>query len=339
MKTILVTGAAGFIGFHLAQRLLQRGDRVIGLDNLNEYYDPTLKRARLATLEREPNFSFHRLDLADDDGMRSLFTSHRFDAVAHLAAQAGVRYSLENPHAYVKSNIHGFLNVLEGCRHHAVPHLVYASTSSVYGANTAMPFSVHNGADHPLTIYAATKRADELMAHSYASLFGVPCTGLRFFTVYGPFGRPDMALFIFLKAMLAGEKIPVFNHGEMQRDFTFVDDIVEGFVRAIDKPATPNPAWDSDHPDPATSAAPYRLYNIGNQAPVRLMDMIRLLEKHSGCTAMLEMLPMQPGDVPATYADSSDLARDLGFTPQTSLDEGVRRFVAWYTDYYRVPAR
>ncbi|MFN8666696.1 MAG: NAD-dependent epimerase [Gemmatimonadaceae bacterium] len=338
MKTILVTGAAGFIGFHLAQRLLQRGDQVIGLDNLNEYYDPTLKQARLATLQREANFEFHRLDLADDDGMRSLFTSHRFDAVAHLAAQAGVRYSLENPHAYVKSNIHGFLNVLEGCRHHAVPHLVYASTSSVYGANTAMPFSVHNGADHPLTIYAATKRADELMAHSYASLFGVPCTGLRFFTVYGPFGRPDMALFIFLKAMLAGNTIPVFNHGEMQRDFTFVDDIVEGFVRAIDKPATANPAWDGNHPDPASSAAPYRLYNIGNQAPVRLMEMIRLLEKHSGRTAKLEMLPMQPGDVPATYADSSDLARDLGFTPRTSLDEGVRRFVAWYRDYYGISA-
>lgn len=334
MKTILVTGAAGFIGFHLAQRLLQRGDRVIGLDNLNEYYDPTLKHARLATLEREPNFDFHRLDLADDDGMRLLFTSQRFDAVAHLAAQAGVRYSLENPHAYVKSNIHGFLNILEGCRHHAVPHLVYASTSSVYGANTAMPFSVHNGADHPLTIYAATKRADELMAHSYASLFGVPCTGLRFFTVYGPFGRPDMALFIFLKAMLAGETIPVFNNGEMQRDFTFVDDIVEGFVRAIDRPATPNADWDGNNPDPATSSAPYRLYNIGNQSPVRLMDMIRTLEKHSGMTAKLQMLPMQPGDVPATYADATDLQRDMGFTPQTTIDEGVRRFVEWYRSYY-----
>jgi UDP-glucuronate 4-epimerase len=266
--------------------------------------------------------------------MRQLFTSQRFDAVAHLAAQAGVRYSLENPHAYVKSNIHGFLNVLEGCRHHAVPHLVYASTSSVYGANTAMPFSVHNGADHPLTIYAATKRADELMAHSYASLFGVPCTGLRFFTVYGPFGRPDMALFIFLKAMLAGETIPVFNNGEMQRDFTFVDDIVEGFVRAIDRPATPNADWDGHNPDPATSSAPYRLYNIGNQSPVRLMDMIRTLEKHSGMTAKLQMLPMQPGDVPATYADATDLQRDMGFTPQTTIDEGVRRFVEWYRSYY-----
>ena len=336
MKTILVTGAAGFIGFHLAQRLLQRGDRVIGLDNLNEYYDPTLKHARLAELEREPGFGFHRLDLADDDGIRQLFTSYRFDAVAHLAAQAGVRYSLENPHAYVKSNIHGFLNILEGCRHHTVPHLVYASTSSVYGANTGMPFSVHGGADHPLTIYAATKRADELMAHSYASLFGVPCTGLRFFTVYGPYGRPDMALFIFLKAMLAGETIPVFNNGEMQRDFTFVDDIVEGFVRAIDHPATPNAAWDGNHPDPATSSAPYRLYNIGNQSPVRLMDMIRVLEKHSGMTARLQMLPMQPGDVPATYADASDLQRDLGFTPKTTIDEGVRRFVEWYRRYYNV---
>ncbi|MCC6927908.1 MAG: NAD-dependent epimerase [Gemmatimonadaceae bacterium] len=334
VKTILVTGAAGFIGFHLAQRLLARGDRVIGLDNLNEYYDPALKHARLAVLRKEPDFDFRLLDLADDDGMRALFDGARFDAVAHLAAQAGVRYSLQNPHAYVKSNVQGFLNILEGCRHHAIPHLVYASTSSVYGASTAMPFSVHKGADHPLTIYAATKRADELMAHSYASLFGIPCTGLRFFTVYGPYGRPDMALFIFLKAMLAGETIPVFNHGEMQRDFTYVGDIVEGFVRAIDHPATPNPHWDGANPDPATSAAPYRLYNIGNQLPVRLLDMIRLLEKHSGVTARLEMLPMQPGDVPATWADSSDLARDLGFAPQTSLDEGVGRFVAWYRAHY-----
>ena len=244
------------------------------------------------------------------------------------------RYSLEDPHAYVRSNVHGFLNVLEGCRHHRVPNLVYASTSSVYGANTAMPFSVHHGADHPLTIYAATKRADELMAHAYSSLFGLSTTGLRFFTVYGPYGRPDMALFIFLKAMLAGETIPVFNHGEMQRDFTYVDDIVEGFARAIDKPAVPDAAWDSDAPDPASSSVAFRLYNIGNQSPVRLLDMIRVLEKHAGVTARLEMLPMQPGDVPATYADASDLQRDFGFTPGIGIDEGVRRFVEWYREYY-----
>ncbi len=334
MKSYLVTGAAGFIGYHLSRRLLDRGDRVIALDNLNEYYDPTLKHARLEQLRAYANFEFHKIDLADDASMRALFGAHTYTAVAHLAAQAGVRYSLENPHAYVKSNVHGFLNVIEGCRHHHIPNLVYASTSSVYGANTNMPFSEHRGADHPLTIYAATKRANELMAHSYAHLFGVPSTGLRFFTVYGPYGRPDMALFIFLKAMLAGESIPVFNHGDMQRDFTYVDDIVEGFVRAIDHPATGSPEWTSAAPDPATSAAPWRVFNIGNQAPERLLDMIRMLEKHTGLTARLNMLPMQPGDVPATSADSSELQRVLGFTPRTSLEEGVGRFVEWYRGYY-----
>lgn len=334
MKSYLVTGAAGFIGYHLSRRLLDRGDRVIALDNLNEYYDPTLKHARLEQLRGYANFEFHKMDLADDVSMRGLFAAHAYTAVAHLAAQAGVRYSLENPHAYVKSNVHGFLNVIEGCRHNRIPNLVYASTSSVYGANTNMPFSEHRGADHPLTIYAATKRANELMAHSYAHLFGVPSTGLRFFTVYGPYGRPDMALFIFLKAMLAGEPIPVFNHGEMQRDFTYVDDIVEGFVRSIDQPASGSPDWTSAAPDPATSAAPWRVFNIGNQAPERVLDMIKMLEKHTGLTAKLNMLPMQPGDVPATSADSSELQRVLGFTPRTSLEVGVGRFVEWYRGYY-----
>jgi UDP-glucuronate 4-epimerase len=335
MKTILVTGAAGFIGFHLSQRLLERGDRVIALDNLNEYYDPSLKHARLALLQQHATFEFHKLDLADDEGMRTLLAAHPYDAVAHLAAQAGVRYSLEHPHAYVRSNVQGFLNVIEGCRHNRIPNLVYASTSSVYGANTNMPFSEHRGADHPLTIYAATKRANELMAHSYAHLFGVPSTGMRFFTVYGPYGRPDMALFIFLKAMLAGEEIPVFNHGDMRRDFTYVADIVEGFTRALDQPATANPSWSSDTPDPATSSAPYRVFNIGNQAPARVLDMIRLLEKHTGLTAKLKMLPMQLGDVPATSADSSDLEQALGFVPRTTIEEGVGRFVRWYREYYK----
>ena len=338
MRTILVTGAAGFIGFHLSRRLLARGDRVVALDNLNHYYDPALKQARLALLREHPAFEFHQLDLADDGGMRALFAAHPYDAVAHLAAQAGVRYSLENPHAYVHSNVHGFLNVLEGCRHNRLPNLVYASTSSVYGANTDMPFSEHRPADHPLTIYAATKRANELMAHSYANLFGVASTGLRFFTVYGPYGRPDMALFIFLKKMIAGEGIPVFNHGEMQRDFTYVDDIVEGFVRALDHPTKGSPAWDSSHPDLATSTAPWRVFNIGNQSPERVLDMIRLLEKHTGYTAKLDMLPMQLGDVPATSADASDLQAVLGFSPRTTLDEGVGRFVAWYREFYGIPA-
>lgn len=336
MKTIFVTGAAGFIGFHVAKRLLLRGDAVIGMDNLSDYYDPALKRSRLDELHRFGRFQFLHLDLADDSGMRAAFDDGRFDAVAHLAAQAGVRYSLENPHAYVSSNVHGFLNVLEGCRHHAIANLVYASTSSVYGANTALPFSTHIGVDHPLTIYAATKRANELMAHSYASLFGIPCTALRFFTVYGPYGRPDMALFIFLRAMLRGEAIPVFNNGEMLRDFTYVDDIAEAFVRAIDKPAIPDEFWNSDRPDPASSRAPARIYNVGNRSPVKLMDLIGLLEKHSGCSARLTMLPMQAGDVRATFAETEDLQRDFGFSPATDINEGVRRFVDWYRSYYRV---
>jgi UDP-glucuronate 4-epimerase len=334
MKSYLVTGAAGFIGYHLASRLLARGDHVVAMDNLNEYYDPSLKQARLERLRQHAGFEFHRVDLADDEAMAGLFRSHRYDAVAHLAAQAGVRYSLKDPHAYVRSNVHGFLNVIEGCRHHGIGNLVYASTSSVYGGNTNMPFSEHRGADHPLTIYAATKRANELMAHSYAHLFGVPSTGLRFFTVYGPFGRPDMALFIFLKAMLAGEPIPVFNHGDMQRDFTYVDDIVEGFTRAIDNPPAGSAEWSSDQPDPATSKAPWRLFNIGNQSPEKVLDLIRMLEKHTGLAARLDLLPMQPWDVPATSADSSELQKSLGFVPRTTLNDGVKSFVDWYREYY-----
>jgi UDP-glucuronate 4-epimerase len=335
MTRVLVTGAAGFVGFHLARRLLDRGDTVIGLDNLNPYYDPTLKAARLALLHEHPGFSFEQIDLTDHDAMRRLFTTGGFDRVAHLAAQAGVRYSLDHPEVYVASNVQGFLNVLEGCRYHGVRHLVYASTSSVYGANTNMPFSEHRSAAHPLTIYAATKKANEMMAHSYSHLFGLPTTGLRFFTVYGPYGRPDMALFLFTKAMLGGQPIDVFNHGDMARDFTYVDDIVEGFVRVLDRPPPGDPDWTGDNPDPATSRAPYRIYNLGNQQPVRLMDMIAALEACLGMKADMRMLPMQAGDVPATSADVSDLERDTGFRPQTPIAEGVRRFVDWYREYYR----
>ena len=334
MAKILVTGAAGFIGFHLAQVLLRRGDEVVGLDNLNPYYDVSLKEARLRRLQEQPAFRFVRLDLADRSAMAELFASEKFERVVNLAAQAGVRYSLQNPHAYVDSNLVGFLNILEGCRHNDVEHLVYASSSSVYGANTRMPFSVHDNVDHPVSLYAASKKANELMAHTYAHLYGLPVTGLRFFTVYGPWGRPDMALFLFTRAILEGRPIDVFNHGHMRRDFTFIDDIVEGVVRTLDHAAAPNPQWHGDYPDPGTSAAPYRLYNIGNNNPVELLYLIEVLENALGRKAEKNYLPMQPGDVPATYADVDDLSRDVGFRPATSIEEGVARFVAWYRDYF-----
>ena len=333
---ILVTGAAGFIGFHLCQRLLARGDQVVGLDNLNDYYDVSLKQARLKQLEGQSGFRFVRLDLADRAGIAALFAAEGFDKVVNLAAQAGVRYSLENPHAYVDSNLVGFINILEGCRHHAVKHLVYASSSSVYGANTRMPFSVHHNVDHPLSLYAATKKANELMAHTYAHLYGLPCTGLRFFTVYGPWGRPDMALFLFTTAILEGRPIDVYNYGKMRRDFTFVDDIVEGVIRVTDRIAPANPNWNGDQPDPGTSAAPYRLYNIGNNNPVELMDLIGTLEKALGKKAEKNLLPIQPGDVPATYADVEALTADVGFKPATPIEVGVGRFVTWYRNYYQV---
>ena len=332
----LVTGAAGFIGFHTARKLLARGEEVVGLDNLNEYYDVRLKQARLAMLEALPGFRFVKLDLADRAGMPALFKAERFERVIHLGAQAGVRYSIENPHAYVDSNVVGTTNVLEGCRHHGVQHLVFASTSSVYGANTKMPFSVHQGVDHPLTFYAATKRANELMAHNYAMLFRLPVTGLRFFTVYGPWGRPDMALFLFTKNILAGLPIDVFNYGHHQRDFTYVEDIAEGVIRTCDHPAAPEPSWDSSAPDPATSSAPYRLYNIGNNKPVELLRYIEVLEECLGRKAEKNLIPLQPGDVPNTWADASDLVRDVGYEPKTSVEAGVRRFVDWYREYYQV---
>ena len=332
---ILVTGAAGFIGFHTAQRLLARGDEVVGLDNLNEYYDVTLKQARLALLQKDPGFRFVKLDLVDADGIARCFAQEKFQRVVHLAAQAGVRYSIEAPHTYVQSNVTGTLNVLEGCRHQAIEHLVYASTSSVYGANTNMPFSVHRIADHPLSLYAATKRATELMAHNYSSLFRLPTTGLRFFTVYGPWGRPDMALFLFTRAILDGQPIDVFNFGHHKRDFTFVADIVEGVVRVLDRVAQSNPAWDSLHPDPASSRAPFRLYNIGNNNPVELMRYIEVLEQCLGRKARKNLLPLQPGDVPDTFADIDDLVKDVGYRPATPVEVGVRRFVDWFCDYYK----
>jgi len=335
-STVLVTGAAGFIGYHVADRLLAAGTPVVGLDNLNDYYDPTLKAARLARLGGRPGFRFVKLDLSDRQGITELFTTERFDRVIHLAAQAGVRYSLTNPHAYADSNLVGFLHILEGCRHTNVAHLTYASSSSVYGANTTMPFSVHDNVDHPLSLYAATKKANELMAHTYSHLYGLPTTGLRFFTVYGPWGRPDMAMFLFTKAILAGRPIDVFNHGQMRRDFTYIDDIVEGVLRVSERTATPDPAWQGETPDPGTSRAPYRIYNIGNNQPVELMDVIATLERELGQTAVKNMLPMQPGDVPATYADIDDLARDVGFRPATPIAEGLRRFVAWYRQFYGV---
>ncbi len=330
----LVTGAAGFIGYHTSEKLLARGDEVVGLDNLNPYYDPTLKRARLARLQRHPNFRFVQINLEDQGAMDALFRTERFPRVIHLAAQAGVRYSVTHPHAYIQSNVLGFLHVLEGCRHFGSEHLTFASTSSVYGLDTAMPFSVHQGVDHPVSLYAATKKANELMAHSYAHLYRLPTTGLRFFTVYGPWGRPDMALFLFTKAILEGRPIDVFNHGVMQRDFTYIDDIVEGVVRASDRVAQPNPEWESLRPDPATSSAPYQLYNIGNNAPNELNELIEAVEANLGKVAVRNLLPMQPGDVAATYADVADLARDCGFHPGTPLTVGVARFIEWYREYY-----
>jgi UDP-glucuronate 4-epimerase len=333
---VLVTGAAGFIGFHTSQALLARGDQVVGLDNLNDYYDVSLKEARLSLLQAQPQFSFHRLDLADREGMAECFQSEKFDRVIHLAAQAGVRYSIENPLAYVDSNVLGTANVLEGCRHNDVEHLVYASTSSVYGANTQMPFSVHHNVDHPLSFYAATKKSTELMAHVYAGLYGLPTTGLRFFTVYGPWGRPDMALFLFTKNILAGEPIDVFNYGNHRRDFTFVGDVAQGVIAAMDNIAAPNASWSSDQPDPGTSNVPYRLYNIGNQTPVELLHYIEVLEQCLGRTAQKNMLPLQMGDVPDTWADVEDLVTDVGYRPDTPVEEGVAQFVDWYVDYYNV---
>jgi UDP-glucuronate 4-epimerase len=332
----LVTGAAGFIGFHLSKRLLAAGHTVVGLDNLNDYYDVNLKKARLEQLMPAEKFRFVQMDLSDRDGISRLFGEERFDKVVNLAAQAGVRYSIENPHAYIDSNLVGFINILEGCRHNKVEHLVYASSSSVYGANTAMPFSIHHNVDHPVSLYAATKKANELMAHTYSSLYSLPTTGLRFFTVYGPWGRPDMALFLFTKAILEGRPIDVFNYGKMRRDFTFVDDIVEGVVRVLENVAKPNPAWSGAEPDPGTSYAPYKLYNIGNNSPVELMHFIEVLEACLGKTAEKNLLPIQSGDVPATFADVDDLIADVGFKPATSIEEGIGRFVAWYRGYYRV---
>ena len=332
---ILVTGSAGFIGSALTLRLLERGDEVIGLDNLNDYYDVNLKLARLARLQPYSGFTEVRASLEDRTALTETFAKHRPKRVVNLAAQAGVRYSIQNPHAYVDSNLVGFVNLLEACRHHGVEHLVYASTSSVYGANTKMPFSVHDNVDHPVSLYAATKKANELMAHTYSHLYGLPTTGLRFFTVYGPWGRPDMALFLFTRNILAGKPIDVFNYGHHRRDFTYVDDIVEGVTRVLDRVATPSPDWSSDAPDPATSRAPYRLYNIGSHRPIELMRYIEVLEGCLGREAIKNLLPMQAGDVPDTYADIDALARDVGYRPATSIEEGVARFVAWYREYYR----
>jgi UDP-glucuronate 4-epimerase len=335
---LLVTGAAGFIGFHTSRLLLERGDEVVGLDDLNAYYDPTLKHARLEILLGYPAFRFEKIDVADREAMQEVFKREKFERVVHLAAQAGVRYSLENPHAYVHSNVTGFLQVIEGCRRNTVEHLVYASTSSVYGANTRMPFSESQGVDHPLTLYAATKRSNELMAHSYSSLYGLPTTGLRFFTVYGPWGRPDMALFLFTKNILAGLPIDVFNAGFHQRDFTYVDDIVKGVAAAVDQVAARDPDWDSDHPNPSTSSAPFRIYNIGNQTPVALKRYIEVLEQTLGRTAQKNFLPIQQGDLPDTWADVEALARDVGYRPATNLETGVKRFVEWYLAYYHAPS-
>jgi len=331
---ILVTGAAGFIGNALSLRLVERGDEVVGLDNLNDYYDVTLKQARLKRLETHKRFRFVKLDIEDRNGMANLFESERFDRVMHLAAQAGVRYSIENPYAYIDSNLVGFGNILEGCRQTSVEHLVYASTSSVYGANTRQPFSEHDGCNHQVSLYAATKKANEVMAHSYAHLFGLPSTGLRFFTVYGPWGRPDMALFKFTKGILAGEPIPVFNRGQMVRDFTYIDDIVEGVIRTIDNTASANPEWSGNQPDPATSYAPWRVFNIGNNQSVSLMHYIESLEACLGKKAILDLLPMQPGDVPSTLADTTALEQGVGFKPATPVERGIQAFVDWYLSYY-----
>jgi len=335
---VLVTGAAGFIGSALTHRLLDRGDQVVGIDNLNDYYDVRLKQARLDRLRARSGFSFHKLDIVERRGMAEFFSEGKFDSVVHLAAQAGVRYSLTNPAAYIDANLVGFLNVLEGCRHSRVGHLVFASSSSVYGANTRLPFTEHDNVDHPVSLYAATKKANELMAHSYASLYGMSCTGLRFFTVYGPWGRPDMALFKFTEGILAGRPIPVFNRGDMVRDFTYVDDIVEGVIRTMDQPAAPDARWNGEQPDPATSYAPWRIYNIGNNQPVKLMRYIEVLEQCLGRKAKLELLPMQAGDVPATFADVSELQQAVGYKPQTPIEVGVRRFAEWYQSYYKKSA-
>lgn len=335
-KTILVTGAAGFIGFHVADRLLADGWTVVGLDNLNDYYDVGLKQARLAVLAGHSGFRFEKLDLADRAGMAALFARETFRTVIHLGAQAGVRYSLLNPQAYVDSNLTGFGNVIEGCRRNGCEHLIFASSSSVYGANTKLPFRTSDSVDHPISLYAATKKANELMAHTYAHLFRLPATGLRFFTVYGPWGRPDMAMWIFARAILAGEPIRLFGNGDMQRDFTFIDDIVEAIVRLAQKPPCPNPAWSGDAPDPATSSAPWRIFNIGANVPVELMHVVRLMEKAIGREAVKEFLPIQPGDLPATFADVADLAAEVDFRPRTSIEDGIVRFVAWYRDYHRV---
>jgi UDP-glucuronate 4-epimerase len=331
---ILVTGAAGFIGSNVSQRLLARGDSVVGLDNLNDYYDVNLKKARLAKIEAESNFKFVKANLEDRPAIETLFKDEKFDKVIHLAAQAGVRYSIENPHAYIDSNIVGTTNILEGCRHNEVQHLVYASSSSVYGLNTDMPFSVHHNVDHPISLYAASKKANELMAHTYSHLYDLPTTGLRFFTVYGPWGRPDMALFLFTKAIINGEPIKVFNNGNMRRDFTYIDDIVEGVVRVTDNTAKANPDWSGKNPDPATSCAPYRIYNIGNNTPVALLDFISAIENALGIEAMKDLLPLQAGDVPETYANVDDLINDVGFKPETSIEEGIGKFVEWYRNYY-----
>jgi UDP-glucuronate 4-epimerase len=333
---ILVTGAAGFIGYHVARRLLENGRDVVGLDNLNAYYDPKLKDARLAELAKLSGFQFVKLDLADRAGMTALFERHRFPFVVHLAAQAGVRYSLIDPHAYVDSNLTGFTNILEGCRHSGCRHLLYASSSSVYGSNTNMPFSIHDNVDHPLSLYGASKKANELMAHAYAHLFKLPTTGLRFFTVYGPWGRPDMAMWLFASAILSGQPIKLFNNGNMRRDFTYVDDVVESVVRLVGRAPTGNPNWSGDAPDPGSSSAPWRVYNIGNNSPVELLEVVRLLEEKIGMKAKRELLPMQPGDVPATYADVDDLARDVDFKPATPIAEGIARFIDWYRSYQRL---
>ena len=333
---ILVTGAAGFIGFHVSKRLLDRGERVVGIDNLNPYYDPKLKEARLVQLQKSRAFTFIHGDISDTDSVQDLFGEHKIKRVVHLAAQAGVRYSVENPYAYIESNVLGFQNILEGCRHNQIEHLVYASTSSIYGSNTKQPFSEHDPTEHQVSLYAATKKANEAMAHSYAHLYRLPVTGLRFFTVYGPWGRPDMALFKFTRGILADEPIPVYNNGKMIRDFTYVDDVAEGVVRILNVIPKPNPDWDGDAPDPATSNAPYRIYNIGNNQPVELMTYIAVLEKALGKKAQLEMLPMQPGDVPSTMADASDLEKATGFRPLTSVETGIANFVKWYREYYRI---
>ncbi len=335
-KNVLVTGAAGFIGFQLSRRLLADGVKVTGLDNLNPYYDVQLKKDRLDKIASHSNFTFANLDLIDRKAMENLFDKNDFDVVVNLAAQAGVRYSLTNPHAYVDSNLVGFVNILEGCRHHEVKHLVFASSSSVYGANTDMPFSIHHNVDHPVSLYAATKKANELMAHTYSHLYGLCCTGLRFFTVYGPWGRPDMALFLFTRAITEGQAIQVFNHGKMQRDFTYIDDIIEGVVRVMARLPEPNPEWRGDSPDPGTSYAPYKLYNIGNNNPVELLEFIEEIENVLGRKAKKEFLDMQPGDVPATYADVDDLMQDVGFKPQTPIATGIQRFIDWYKSYYDV---